>query len=276
MTKWLYYTATGLDTSKLDTYCRSHGSHGTKELHKTHAPPPTSLRPALLYRQSLISKDGLNIGNWDLLSISKTAHQECNLPAVDLVLGRAIDEPRVVLELLLDASLDELAQILYGESLAVGRTIQHLMNQIHLGIVVALVLVYIPTRQRNIMLDSTVRGKVHEVEILSPLDKLASLPAAKVVEKDIRVLDKSPDSCKCADGLLPIPNVRVLELKVGGDGKDRTEERTLTDVSQGRVEVFHVNLLSAALNVAMVGEGIDDGTGTSACGRRRLCELSLG
>lgn len=56
------------------------------------------------------------------------------------MLGWSIDQLWIVHELPLDAGFDESGKIVDSEGLAVKRVLQHLFNQILLGIVVSLLL----------------------------------------------------------------------------------------------------------------------------------------
>lgn len=124
------------------------------------------------------------------------------------------------------------------------------------------------------MLNGAVGSEIHKIEILFPVANLARIPAAKVVEKGIRVLDDSPGSLPGADRFLHVCLGRVLILKIGWYGKDRAEEWAHPDVSHGRIEIFHVDFASAPFKIAMVGKSVDDGARTPARVCRCLCVFS--
>jgi hypothetical protein len=190
------------------------------------------------------------------------------------MLGWSIDQFWIVHELPLNAGFNEPAKIVDSEGLAVKRVLQHLLNQITLGIVVSLLLINVPTCQRDVVLNGAVGSEVHKVEILSPITNLAGIPATEVVEKAIRVLDKRPDSLPGADRLLHVCLGRVMILEIGRYGKDRAEEWAHTDVLHGGIEILHVDFASASFEISMVGKSVDDGARAPAFVFKCLCVFS--
>lgn len=124
------------------------------------------------------------------------------------------------------------------------------------------------------MLDSAVRCKINKIEILLSITNLFRIPATEIVKEGVRILDEGPNPLPCANRLFHVCFGWVLVLKVGGNGKDRAEERTHADVFHRGVEIIHENATSAALKIAMVCKSIHDGAWTSAGIGRSLCKFS--
>jgi hypothetical protein len=143
-----------------------------------------------------------------------------------------------------------------------------------LGIIVALALAYIPTGERDIMLNGAMLGEVLEVKILSPFDILLALfPTAKIIEKAVRVLYKIPNPLKDADWFLL---GRALIFEICWYGEDRAQKRAHPDMPHSGIEIFHVDLAPAAFDVAMVRKGIDNRARTPARTLRSSHILSCG
>lgn len=125
------------------------------------------------------------------------------------------------------------------------------------------------------MFDSAMGRKIFEVDVFLAVAHLAALPAAEIGEERVWILDEAPDPDEKIDWFLEIRLCWTLIFDIRWPCEYAAEKCSHADDFHGLIEVIHVDVAATAFDVAMVSQGVDYGTGTSAGIRRRRSIFSL-
>lgn len=222
--------------------------------------PPRPLPPPFPDRQPLFAEDSRHVRHGDVPppgAVAERRLQERRLREPHRILQGAEVELGVVAPLLLDAADAEGGPVVDGEVLAVARRGQHVVDEIVLlGVVVALG--EVAPGHGDVVLDGAVAVQLVEVQARNAACVDLALGAQGESPEYVHewIADEGPEAGRGV----------VLVFEVDGGGEELAEGDADAEVFHGGFHFGGADVAAVARDVAVVGEGVDDGAGTADVG----------